>query len=172
MSGYTAYVNGSKLTGTALSTASTATAAQILSGYKAYNSSGTLMTGTASSGPTTMTTGELFLRSMIGKRVDIYNPAQSSSNVTVPATRNIGLDISNIKSISYSVPYLDGYNTGVKIFGINLGTVASSFTPNDGMFLSYTGGYSAFYIAYQFNSFVRKSDNKTINSSNCTDLTA
>lgn len=44
--GKTAYVNGNKITGTALATATTATAADIVSGKTAYNQAGTLLTGT------------------------------------------------------------------------------------------------------------------------------
>lgn len=45
-SGKTAYVDGNKITGTALATATTATAADIVSGKTAYNQAGTLLTGT------------------------------------------------------------------------------------------------------------------------------
>ena len=45
--GKTAYVNGNKVTGTALATATTATAADIISGKTAYAQSGVLLTGTA-----------------------------------------------------------------------------------------------------------------------------
>lgn len=44
--GKTAYVDGEKVTGTALATATTATAADIVSGKTAYNQAGTLLTGT------------------------------------------------------------------------------------------------------------------------------
>lgn len=45
-SGYTAYKGTQKITGTALATASTGAASQLLTGKKLYNSSGTLITGT------------------------------------------------------------------------------------------------------------------------------
>ena len=44
--GYTAYKGTEKITGTALATATTAAASQILNGLKMYNNSGTLVTGT------------------------------------------------------------------------------------------------------------------------------
>lgn len=44
--GKTAYVNGQKVTGTALATATTAQANSIASGKTAYNNNGQLITGT------------------------------------------------------------------------------------------------------------------------------
>ena len=57
--GVTAYVNGTKVTGTALATASTATAARIRSGYKAYDSNGNLITGTGYATTTTATAADI-----------------------------------------------------------------------------------------------------------------
>ena len=57
--GVTAYVNGTKVTGTALATASTATAARIRSGYKAYDNNGNLITGTGYATTTTATADDI-----------------------------------------------------------------------------------------------------------------
>ena len=57
--GVTAYVDGAKVTGTALATTTNATAARIRSGYKAYDNEGNLITGTAYATTTTATADDI-----------------------------------------------------------------------------------------------------------------
>lgn len=127
LSGYTAYNgDGTKLTGTALSTASTAGAGQIFNGYKAYNNSGTLITGTA------MQTGSSAYDSILLTGYTAYKSDGTFFTGTLPNKQytNLSVPYGSTIDIPYGYYYGSTATAGTFSFSGNAGTgdVASGKT--------------------------------------------
>lgn len=115
--GKTAYVDGEKVTGTALATATTATAADIASGKTAYAQSGALLTGTAEP----LTEWTLVLNT---------GDASFSPNGNNYYSGNLGQGSVYIVDATGVVYYLYCYSSGsaTKVFGTQSGTAPNGLS--------------------------------------------
>ena len=123
--GYTAYKGTAKITGTALATASTGSAAQLLNGQKLYNSSGTLITGTMTNkgGSSTAASG-----SISGDNYRLQIPTTgyytTGSYLTrAKATVLTDLGVKPIPTINVTLSgdytsYISGYGAGINSSGV------------------------------------------------------
>lgn len=141
--GYTAYKGTTKITGTALATASTGSAAQLLNGQKLYNSSGTLITGTMAnkSGTSTNANGSI---SEDFYRLQIPATGYYTTSSYVQRSKNNVLNDLGVKTMptinvtlsGSSSSYVSGYGAGINNSGVLVIWAMSNSTAYEHIYFS------------------------------------
>lgn len=140
---YTAYVDGQKITGTALGTATNIDAAHLPSGYKAYTSAGFLLSGTANNLPATSYTPGSSAQTiaagqfLAGAQTIEAVPTQAGSATATIAAQTITPDAGKFFS-SFTVyggkyVYTNTYSSTTNMTGVE---ISLSFVPTKVIFIS------------------------------------